>query len=214
MIDFTTMGKVLLAGDRSRLIDILQKVIDGNMAIDDILQEGLIRPMQEIGIKFKNNELWVPDVLVAARAALAGLDFMRPYKQKSGKKPLGTVVLGTVEGDIHALGRQIVGVMLESANIKVVDLGEDVPPEEFVKAAKSKQANIIGMSSFLISTVSSVEDTIKAVQKGRLDGVKTMVGGYAISHEFADSVGADAYAPEAFTAVNKAKELLKSKKAP
>lgn len=210
MIDFTTMEKVLLAGEQGKLVDMLQKAIDENMGIDDILQEGIISPMQEIGVKFKNNELWVPDVLVAARAAMTGLDFLRPYKQKSGKKPLGTVVLGTVAGDIHSLGRQIVGVMLESANIKVIDLGEDVPPDKFIKIAKNKKANVIGMSSFLVSTMSSVEDTIKAIKKSRLDGVKTMVGGHAMSQEFADTAGADAYAPEASTAVSKAKELLGS----
>lgn len=210
MVDLSIMDKVLLVGDRGKLVDLLQKAIDENMEIDDILQEGIISPMTEIGVRFKNNELWVPDVLVAARAALAGLDFLRPFKKKSGKKPLGTVVLGTVAGDIHALGRQIVGVMLESANIKVIDLGEDVPPEKFVKIAKSKKANILGMSSFLTSTMSSVEDTIKAIRKSRLNGIKIMVGGYAMSQQFADSVGADAYAPEVFTAVSKAKELLRS----
>lgn len=208
MVDFSIMYKVLLAGERGKLVDILQQAIDENMEIDDILQEGIISPMEEIGVRFKTNELWVPDVLVAARATLTGLDFLRPYKTKSGKKPLGTVVLGTVAGDIHALGRQIVGVILESANLKVIDLGEDVPPDKFVKIAKNKKANIIGMSSFLGSTMSAVEDTIKAIKKSRLDGVKTMVGGYAMSQEFADTAGADAYAPEAFTAVSKAKELL------
>jgi len=208
MVDFSSLEKVLLNGDRQELLRVLQKAIDEKMEIKEVLQEGLINPMRKIGIKFRDGELWVPDVLIAARASLDGLNFLRPYTRKSGEKPLGTIVLGTVAGDIHALGRQIVGVMLEGANIKVIDLGDDVSPEQFVKAAKKNKADIVGMSSFLISTTSSVEDTMKALRKSGLRKVKTMVGGYAMNQEFADSVRADAYALEAATAVSKAKALL------
>jgi 5-methyltetrahydrofolate--homocysteine methyltransferase len=166
--------------------------------------------MEVIGKKFKNNEVFIPEVLISAKAMHAGVAVLEPHFIKHGIKPLGKVVIGTVKGDLHDIGKNIVSMMLKGSCFDIQDLGIDVPVEKFVDSVKSGNVDIIAMSSLLTTSMGAMKDTIKSLkQSGLRDKVKIMVGGAPVTQEFADSIGADAYARDAATAVDKAKELLR-----
>ncbi len=175
----------------------------------EIVQEGLIAGMAVVGAKFRRNEVFVPEVMIAARAMHAGLDVVKPLLAHSEVEPVGTVVIGTVKGDLHDIGKNLVAMMLEGAGFRVVDLGIDTPAERFIQAIQENKPQIVGMSSLITNTLPRVGETIEALQQAGLrNQVKVMVGGAPVSQSFADQVGADAYAADASSAVEKAKELL------
>ncbi len=203
------MAKELFAGNAKAVAELTQKALDEGFAPQEILTEGLIKGMNEVGVKFKANEIYVPEVLIAARAMKAGMEILRPKLAETGVKPVGQMVIGTVKGDLHDIGKNLVSMMMEGAGFEVIDLGIDVPAEKFIQAIKEHQPQLVGMSALLTTTMIQIRENIKAFQEaGVRDKVKVMIGGAPVTQKFADEVGADGYAPDAASAVDKAKELL------
>ncbi|KLU59080.1 methionine synthase [Peptococcaceae bacterium CEB3] len=174
-----------------------------------ILNDGLIAGMNVIGVRFKNNEVYVPEVLIAARAMHAGMAVIKPLIANSGVREKGVVVVGTVKGDLHDIGKNLLGMMLEGAGYRVIDIGVDNAPEKFLKAVQEHNPQIVGMSALLTTTMGQMKATIEQLGPHK-DNVKVMVGGAPVTQKFADEIGADAYAPDAATAVELANQLLVS----
>lgn len=208
MVDLSALAENLINGKAPVVKELTQKAIDEGIAPSKILNEGLIKGMSVVGERFKNNEFYVPEVLIAARAMHAGMDILKPMLASSGVKPLGRVLLGTVKGDLHDIGKNLVAMMLEGAGFEVVDMGIDVAPEKFADEAK-KGADLIAMSALLTTTMTAMKTTIEALQEaGVRDKIKTLIGGAPVTQNYADEIGADGYARDAASAVDKAKELL------
>lgn len=206
-----TIQKSLAKGDRLGVVAAVKEALGKGVDVKTILEDGLIASMNAIGCKFKNNEIFIPEVLIAAKAMHAGIAVLEPHFTACGIKPSGKVVIGTVKGDLHDIGKNIVTMMLKGACFEVMDLGIDIPPGKFVEIVQSKGADIIAMSSLLTTSMNAMRDTIKLLKEAGLrDKVKIIIGGAPITQDFADSIGADGYAKDAATAVDKAKELVKS----
>ena len=207
---FKEIHDALMKGDRVRVSMLVKEALDEGVEVKDVMDNGLVAGMEVIGGKFKRNEIFIPEVLISAKAMHAGMAVLEPHFVKCGIKPIGKVVIGTVKGDLHDIGKNIVSMMLKGGCFEIEDLGIDVSPEKFVNAAKAKEANIVAMSSLLTTSMNSMRDTISALKdSGLRDKVKVMVGGAPITQDFADAIGADGYAKDAASAVDKAKELLK-----
>ncbi|HEX9118718.1 MAG TPA: corrinoid protein [Anaerolineae bacterium] len=186
----------------------VEAALAAGIPADTILKDGLIAAMTEVGRLFEENEYFVPEMLVAARAMQSGLALLKPQLAAGGVVSTGKVVVGTVKGDLHDIGKNLVAMMLEGAGFEVVDLGTDVTPEKFVQAVKDHQPNVIGMSALLTTTMPSMGNTVKALQEAGLrDQVKVMVGGAPVTDDFAKKIGADGYSPDASSAVRLAKAL-------
>ena len=207
--ELQALAEAIINGKRNDAVELTKKLIDAGVPAKQILDEGLISGMSVVGEKFKNGEYFVPEVLVAARAMKASMELLRPLLAASDVEPIGTVVIGTVRGDLHDIGKNLVAMMLEGAGFRVVDLGVDVPAEKFIEAAKEHNANIVGMSALLTTTMTYMPEVIKALEaEGIRKQVKVIVGGAPVTQEWADQIGADGYAPDAASAVDKCKELL------
>jgi 5-methyltetrahydrofolate--homocysteine methyltransferase len=186
----------------------VEKALAAGIAPDVILKEGLIGAMAEVGRLFEENEYFVPEMLVSARAMQNGLAVLKPLLAESGAQPTGKVIIGTVKGDLHDIGKNLVAMMLEGAGFEVVDLGTDVTPEKFVKAALEHKPQVVGMSALLTTTMPSMGTTVKALlEAGVRERVKVMIGGAPVTDAFARQIGADGYAPDASSAVRMAKSL-------
>jgi 5-methyltetrahydrofolate--homocysteine methyltransferase len=206
----TKIREALFKGNKADVAKYTREALEQGLEIRRILEDGLIASMEIIGKKFKNNEIFIPEVLIAAKSMHAGVAILEPHFVKHGIKPVGKVVIGTVKGDLHDIGKNIVSMMLKGSCFDIQDLGIDVPVEKFVDSVKSGNVDIIAMSSLLTTSMGAMKDTIKSLKESGLrDKVKIMVGGAPVTQEFADSIGADAYARDAATAVDKAKNLLK-----
>jgi len=209
MVDLKMLAEAVIRGDAKECARLTQEGLDEGLSPQLLLNDGLMAGMAVIGERFKANEIYVPEVLVAARAMKAGMAILRPRLVETGAKPVGKVVLGTVKGDLHDIGKNIVGMMLEGAGFQVTDLGNDVAAERFIQAAKEQEAQIIGMSALLTTTMLNMKGTIEALKAAGLrERVKVMVGGAPVTQRFAEEIGADGYAENASLAVEKAKELL------
>jgi 5-methyltetrahydrofolate--homocysteine methyltransferase len=209
--DYPLMARALIVGDRETVAGKTREGLDRAMDPKDLIFKGLIPGMDVVGEKFRRNEYYVPQVLLSARAMYAGLDLLKPLITASGSasEALGTVVIGTAQGDLHDIGKNLVGMMLEGAGFKVINLGRDVAPEKFVAAVQEHGANIVGISALMTTTMPGMKRTIDALIKaGVRDRVKVMVGGAPVSQAFADEIGADGYAKDSTLAVVKAKALL------
>jgi len=207
MADLGAIAEYVINGKRDETTEAVQSAVDEGVSAEEILNKGLVAGMDVVGQKFKNNEFYVPEVLIAARAMAAGMDILEPILTKSGVKPRGKVVLGTVKGDLHDIGKNLVAMMMKGAGFQVIDAGIDVAPEEYVKQAKENGADIVGLSALLTTTMPQMENVIKAVKEAGLK-VKVMIGGAPVTQNYADEIGADGYAPDAASAVDKAQELL------
>lgn len=186
----------------------VKAALEAGVPADVVLKEGLISAMAEVGRLFEENEYFVPEMLVSARAMQSGLTLLKPLLAESGAEPAGRVVIGTVKGDLHDIGKNLVAMMLEGAGFEVIDLGTDVSPEKFVKAVVDNKAQIIGMSALLTTTMPSMGTTIKVLEESGLrDQVKVMIGGAPVTDGFAKQIGADGYSPDASSAVRLAKSL-------
>lgn len=206
----TDIKDAVIKGSRDKVVKFTKEALDAGLEIKKILDEGLIGGMVVMGDRFKNNEVFIPEVLISAKAMHAGMALLEPHFVKHGIKPAGKVVIGTAKGDLHDIGKNIVSMMLKGAGFEIHDLGIDVPTEKFLEAIRRTGANILAISSLLTTSMGSMRDTIKALNDhGLRDKVKAMVGGAPITRDFADSIGADGYAKDAATAVDKAKELIK-----
>lgn len=202
--------QALFNGDREGVAKHTKLALDEGIQIRTILDEGLVQAMEVVGGKFKRNEIFIPEVLISARAMHAGVAVLEPYFIKAGIKPIGKVAIGTVKGDLHDIGKNIVSMMLKGAHFEIEDFGIDVPSQKFADSVKNGGINIVAMSSLLTTSMVSMRDTINCLKdSGLRDKVKIIVGGAPVTQEFADSIGADAYAKDAATAVDKAKELVR-----
>ena len=209
MADLKALADAVIRGDQNEAVNLTKQAIEEGVSPDAILNEGLIAGMSVVGEKFKNNEYYVPEVLIAARAMKSAMELLRPLLAESGVEPKGTVVIGTVRGDLHDIGKNLVAMMLEGGGFRVVDLGVDVPPEKFVEAAQENDAQIVGLSALLTTTMPAMKDTIEAFeQAGARDKVRVIIGGAPVTQDYADEIGADGYAPDAAAAVDKVNELL------
>lgn len=207
--ELQALAEAIINGKRNDAVELTKKLVDAGVPAKRILDEGLIAGMSVVGEKFKNGEYFVPEVLVAARAMKAAMEILRPLLAASDVEPIGTVVIGTVRGDLHDIGKNLVAMMLEGAGFKVVDLGVDVPAEKFIEAVREHNADIVGMSALLTTTMTYMPEVIKALEaEGIRNKVKVIVGGAPVTQEWADQIGADGYAPDAASAVDKCKELL------
>ena len=199
----------LQKGRAPQVKELVQKALDEGMDPKKILDEGLLAGMSIIGGKFKRNEVFVPEVLIAARAMNAGMSILEPILVSAGNKSLGKVIIGTVKGDLHDLGKNLVGMMIKGAGLEVIDIGVDVPAEKFIDTAEAEGADIICMSALLTTTMPSMKGVIDELNKrGLRDKYIVMVGGAPVTNEYAKQIGADSYTPDAATAAEKAKELV------
>jgi 5-methyltetrahydrofolate--homocysteine methyltransferase len=203
------IGLALAKGDRPGVTKLTKEALDKGIPVKTILEDGLIASMNAVGEKFKANEIFIPEVLIAAKAMHAGIAVLEPHFMSCGIKPAGKVIIGTVKGDLHDIGKNIVSMMLKGACFEVMDLGIDVPPGKFAEIVQTKGADIIAMSSLLTTSMGAMKETIKLLKDSNLrDKVKIIVGGAPVTQGFADAIGADGYAKDAATAVDKAKELV------
>ncbi len=210
MADLQGIATALIAGKRNDVVEKVKQALAENVPPAQILNDGLIAGMQVVGVKFKNNEFYVPEVLIAARAMKAGMEVLQPQLAAAGVQPVAKIAIGTVKGDLHDIGKNLVAMMLQGGGFEVIDLGTDVPAEKFIQAAQEKGAKIIAMSALLTTTMPQMAGVIKELQEAGLAGkVKTMIGGAPVTQDYADEIGADGYSPDAASAVDKAKELIK-----
>lgn len=199
----------LITGDNKAVDRLTKQALDEGFPANTILDDGLIAGMAVVGIKFRDNIIFVPEVLIAARAMKAGMAHVEPILSASGIEPLGTVIMGTVKGDLHDIGKNLCIMMLRGTGFVVHDLGVDTKPERFIEAVLQHNAQILGMSALLTTTMPNMGKTIRAFEDADLrDKVKIMVGGAPVTQEFADEMGADGYGKDAMACVQKAKELL------
>lgn len=207
MVVLEEIREALMAGNVNKVREGVSKALEEGLDPSIIINEGLIAAMNVIGVKFKNNEVYVPEVLIAARAMHAGMDVVKPLVSGDALQEKGTMVIGTVKGDLHDIGKNLVIMMMEGAGFKVVDLGIDVAPEKFIRAVEEHKPEVVGISALLTSTMPQMKKTVEALSPYR-DRVKIIVGGAPVTQKFADEIGADGYAPDAAAAVDKVKELL------
>jgi len=199
----------LYNGEDKVVFDLVRQALDQGLSPQQILSGGLIAGMDEVGKDFKAGDLFVPEVLVAARAMHAGMGVLRPLLAETGVPSAGRFIIGTVKGDLHDIGKNLVKMMLEGAGFETVDLGTDVSPTKFVAAAKTHQCDIVAMSALLTTTLPFMRDTIRSLEEAGLrESVQILVGGAPVTQQFADSIGADGFAPDGATAVVKARELM------
>ena len=188
----------VLNGDRDVVVAGVQDAIDAKMTAEKILKEGMMSAMSEVGRLFEEGEYFVPELLIAARAMQGGMELLKPMLVAEDIEPIGRIVIGTVKGDLHDIGKNLVGMMLEGAGFDVTDLGSDVDAQKFVDAIKSSGATVVGMSALLTTTMSNMPSTIEALKAAGLrEKVKVMVGGAPLTRAYADQIGADGYAPDA-----------------
>ena len=200
--------EAILEGDMEETAAGVQAALDADVAPGDLLHKTLIPAMSEVGRLFEEGEYFVPEMLIAARAMKAGLEILKPLLVDSGIEPVGKIAIGTVKGDLHDIGKNLVAMMMEGAGFEIMDLGTDVTPEKFVEAAQNG-ADIIGLSALLTTTMPSMESTVKAIEDAGLrENVKIIIGGAPVTLEYAQQIGADGYAPDASQAATLAKEYL------
>ncbi len=203
------ISEELQKGNYEEIPKLVQEALNANIPPSKILSDGLVAGMDVVGEKFRRDEFFMPEVLISARAMQAGMNILRPKLIETGAKLAGKIVLGTVKGDLHDIGKNLVGMLMEGAGFQVIDLGIDVPSERFVEAVKMNRPNILGLSSLLTTTMPKMKEVIESLVEAGVRGkVKVMVGGAPVTEKFAKDVGADAYAPEAASAVEKARELI------
>jgi 5-methyltetrahydrofolate--homocysteine methyltransferase len=206
---YEKLATAVLEGNSDVVPDLVQKGLGEGKTAKGILDNGLVVGMDEVGVRFKRGDMFVPEVLMSAEAMKAGMGILRPILAEAGEEMLGTIVLGTVEGDLHDIGKNLVGMMCEGAGFEVINLGFDKPPEAFIDAIKEHKPDIVGMSALLTTTMRSMGHTIKAIEEAGLrDQVKIMVGGAPVDQEFADRIGADGYGSNAPAASDLAKRFV------
>jgi methylmalonyl-CoA mutase cobalamin-binding domain/chain len=203
-----------LTGNGPAVHDLTMQGLGQGLGPETLLYEALIPALEEVGARFERGDFFVPEMLIAGKAMAGALEILRPLLAETGAAAIGTVVMGTVKGDVHDIGKNLVNIMFEGAGFQVIDLGVQVAPEKFIEAIKTHKPDIVGFSAFLTTTMPMFKANINALQKAGLrDEVIVMVGGAPVTQEYADVVGADGYAADASAAVVKAKELLRRRRA-
>jgi 5-methyltetrahydrofolate--homocysteine methyltransferase len=207
MADMQKISELLQAGQAAELVARVEAALAEGVEAETILNQGLVAAMSVVGEKFKKSEVFVPDVIFAGRAMTAATKVLQPHLVAKGVPSAGRVVLGTVKGDLHDIGKNLVAMLLEGAGFTVVNLGTDVTPEKFVEAARAHAPCLVGMSALLTTTMPVMARVIEQLRAARLAGVRTMVGGAPLTQKFADEIGADGFAPDAGSAADLARRL-------
>ncbi|MGI6315688.1 MAG: corrinoid protein [Christensenellales bacterium] len=212
MADYAAIAQALMDGRSKKVAELVQAALDEGAKAEDVLTEGLISGMSQIGEQFKNNEVYVPEVLVAARAMKAGMALLKPALVAEDVTPAGVVAIGTIEGDLHDIGKNLVAMMLEGNGFSVIDLGTDVSAEQFVDAVKNKSAHIVAMSALLTTTMPNMRKVVEALEAAGLrDQVRIMIGGAPVTDAYAKEIGADGYSADAASAAELALKLMAEK---
>lgn len=199
----------VIAGNESKVLEYTQKALDEGIDLEKILNDGFIPGMEVVGSKFQANEIYVPEMLISAKAMKAGMKILEPLLTEAGVEPIGRVVIGTVKGDLHDIGKNLVAMMLEGAGFEVIDVGVDVTTEKFMDLVKENNANILGLSALLTTTMVEIKNVIDAFKENGLrDDVKILVGGAPVNADYAKEIGADGYSPDAASAAELAKKLI------
>jgi 5-methyltetrahydrofolate--homocysteine methyltransferase len=207
MADLKALSEAIIKGDQAQAEGLTKEALSEGMIPKSILDDGLIAGMNVVGECFKNNEMYIPEVLIAAHAMKGAMVILEPELVKAGVEPIAKLVIGTVQGDMHDIGKNLVAMMLKGAGFEVIDLGVDVSPEKFIEQAQTNGVHLIGMSALLTTTMSGMEKTVKACKEAGID-VKTIIGGAPVTQAYADKIGADGFAADAATAVDIAKGLV------
>lgn len=203
------LSTAVIEGNLDDIVDLTEDALDDGLSAKQILDEGLMPGMDHVGVEFKAGNMFVPEVLRSARAMNASMEILKPLLAESGAEMAGKVLLGTVKGDLHDIGKNLVGMMCEGAGFEVKDLGKDIEPNAFVDAVKEFEPDVLGMSALLTTTMRSMEHTVKALEEaGVRDKVKVMIGGAPVTQAFADQIGADGYASNAASAAELAKKFV------
>ena len=203
------LKQTVIQGDHLKAMDLTTQLLESGASAKEVLNDGLIAGMSTVGDRFKSGECFVPEMLIAARAMQSALKILRPVLVDTGVEPAGTVVIGTVRGDLHDIGKNLTGMFLEGAGFNVVDLGVDVSAEQFIAAIKEHNAELLGMSALLTTTMTYTADVIKALEEANIrDQVKVVVGGAPITEDWANQIGADAFALDAASGADRCKELM------
>ncbi len=206
MADFKGIAEALIEGNAEKVKELIQAGVDEGVEAEKLLDDGLIAGMEVVGVRFKNCEIYVPEVLVSARAMHAGMDILEPILAAGGVKARGIIVVGTVKGDLHDIGKNLVAMMMKGSGWKVVDLGVDVDPDKFVQAAIDEDADVIGLSALLTTTMVNMKEVVE-VARNKDCKAKIVVGGAPLTQSYADEIGADGYAPDAATATEMVSSL-------
>lgn len=207
MADLKALADAIIKGDQNSAVEITKAALEEGTAAESVLNDGLIAGMDVIGARFKKNEVYIPEVLIAARAMKMAMEILEPELAKAGVKPRGKFLIGTVQGDLHDIGKNLVAMMLKGAGFEVIDIGVDAGSEKFVEHAKATDAELIGMSALLTTTMPSMEKTLKALKDAGISA-KVLIGGAPVTQGYADKIGADGYSPDAASAVDMAKSLV------
>jgi len=207
--DFEALANAIIECDAAKADELTRGLVDEGAKPQEVINKGLIAGMNVVGDRFKKGEMYVPEVMMAAKAMHAGMNIVKPMLAEGESSSSGKVVLGTVAGDLHDIGKNLVGMMMESGGMEVVDVGIDVPPEKFAEAVKENKPQLVGMSALLTTTMLAMKDTIEVLkEEGLRDSVKIMVGGAPVTQDFADEIGADGWAPDAASAKELAQKLI------
>ena len=210
MFNYEELSTALINGKAPVVRELTEKALAEGESPQDVLTKGLVAGMNVVGQKFKNNEFYVPEVLIAARAMKNGMQVLKPQLAATGVEPVAKVAIGTVRGDLHDIGKNLVAMMMEGAGFEIIDLGVDVKPEQFVQSVVDKSANLICLSALLTTTMPAMKETLQALADAGIRGkVQVMIGGAPVTQNYSDEIGADGYAPDAASAVDTAKVLLK-----
>ena len=209
MANLTALREAVEVGDRASAVRITREAVDEGLDPRTVLA-AMTAAMEVIGARFQNQEIYVPEMLISARAMKEATAVLEPVLVKAGIRPEHTAVIGTIKGDLHDIGKNLVAMMWKGANIEVIDLGTNVSPERFVEAAQEHGAHLVGISALLTTTMVGMKDVVAAVRAADLGGIKVIIGGAPVTQDFADQIGADGYAPDAASAVEVAREALRA----
>jgi len=210
MADFEKLSESVIKGEEEKVKELVQEAIDQGLEPSEIINQGLISGMNVVGKRFKEGDMFVPEVLLSARSMKGGMELVKPLLMEGDMEEAGVVLLGTVEGDLHDIGKNLVGMMMESGGLEVINLGTDVTAEEFAEAVREHKPDVLGMSALLTTTMLEMKNTIEVlIEEGLRDSVKVIVGGAPVTKEFADEIGADGWAPDAASAKDLVFDLAK-----
>jgi 5-methyltetrahydrofolate--homocysteine methyltransferase len=207
MADLQKLNEAIKSGNRDDAVALTKEAIDAEVAPREML-DAMVDAMDDVGGRFQRNEIFVPEMLIAARAMKESMALLEPLLVAAGIKPVAKAVIGTVSGDLHDIGKNLVAMMWKGANFEVIDLGTNVSPDKFVNAAKEHNADLVGLSALLTTTMPAIKTTVEALKTAGLDVTKVVIGGAPVTQEYADQIGADGYAPDAASAVEVARSLL------
>ncbi|MHC4483062.1 MAG: corrinoid protein [Planctomycetota bacterium] len=207
MAELKALADAIIKGDHNAAVEITRTALEEGTEAKSVLDEGLIAGMDVVGARFKKNEIYIPEVLISARAMKMAMEILEPELVKAGIEPVGKFLIGTVQGDLHDIGKNLVAMMLKGAGFQVADIGIDIPAEKFVEQVKATGAQLVGMSALLTTTMPAMEKTLQALKEAGVTA-KIMVGGAPVTQGYADKIGADGYAADAASAVDVAKSLV------